>query len=125
MNKRECGNKYEAVAANTLTASGYTVLQRNYRCRIGEIDIIAQDRDVLVFVEVKYRLTDASGYPEESVSYTKQRKISATADYYCMKHGITDEINRRFDVIAIDSAGIRHYENAFMYVEAGRSRRGR
>ena len=102
MNKRKHGSKYEEIAAAHLERAGCTILERNFRCKIGEIDIVAMDGDSLVFVEVKYRNSSASGYPEEAVSLYKQQKISRTADYYCMKNRISDLSPKRFDVIAIE-----------------------
>lgn len=115
MNTRKCGGRYEEAAARMLAASGYDILERNFRCKFGEIDIIAKDRKTLVFVEVKFRKNRAGGYPEEAVSYAKQRKISLVAGYYCMMHGISDSVECRFDVVAIDGGGMRHHVNAFMY----------
>ena len=115
MNTRKCGSFYEQKAANFLAAKGYIILEKNFRCKFGEIDLIALDREALVFAEVKYRSGRTSGYPEEAVSFYKQRKISQTADYYCMKNKISERADRRFDVIAIDGGNIRHHVNAFMY----------
>ena len=115
MDTRKRGDKYEEAAARMLAASGYRILERNFRCKFGEVDIIAKDRNTLVFVEVKYRKNRTSGYPEEAVSYAKQKKISLTAGYYCMTRGISDSVECRFDVVAIDGSAIRHHVNAFMY----------
>lgn len=114
-NKRLIGAKYENLAVAKLTDEGYTILERNFSCKLGEIDIIALNKEALVFVEVKYRTNFSSGFPEEAVNYRKQRKISLCADYYCMIKGIYDNENIRFDVIAVDDGSIRHYKNAFMY----------
>ena len=114
-NKRLIGAKYENLAVAKLTDEGYTILERNFSCKLGEIDIIALNKEALVFVEVKYRTNVSNGFPEEAVNYRKQRKISLCADYYCMIKGIYDNENIRFDVIAVDDGSIRHYKNAFMY----------
>lgn len=115
MNKRSLGGEYEKAAADWLVKKGYTILERNYRSKTGEIDIIAAQGRTLVFVEVKYRSLEGSGFPEEAVDRRKQRRISLTADYYCMMHAVPDNTDCRFDVIAFDGGQIRHYENAFLY----------
>ena len=115
MNTRKCGSIYEEIAERYLKKRGYKITERNFSCKIGEIDLVVYDGDVLVFVEVKYRKSSSSGYPEEAVSHTKQRKLSRTADYYCIKNNISEKTDRRFDVVAIDGDVIRHHENAFMY----------
>ena len=103
-NNRETGSYYERMAGVYLTEKGYEILEYNYRCRLGEIDIIARDGDYLVFCEVKYR-ADA-----------KQRVISKSALYYMTVNGI-DEIPCRFDVVSIEDDRIILYQNAFDYVE--------
>ena len=115
MNTRKCGSRYEDIAERHLKRQGYKIAERNFSCKIGEIDLIAYDGSVLVFVEVKYRRSPGSGYPEEAVSYAKQKKLSRTADYYCIKNNISEKTDRRFDVVAIDGDEIRHHPNAFMY----------
>ena len=115
MNKRSLGNEYEKIAADFMSDNGCVILERNYHCKSGEIDIIAQDREDLIFAEVKYRKGKESGYPEEAVNISKQRRICKTADFYRIQHKIPENISCRFDVIAIDESGIRYYKNAFMY----------
>ncbi len=115
MNRRKRGAEYEDMVAKRLVDAGYIILERNFRCKIGEIDIIASKDGTLVFIEVKYRKNLASGYPEEAVSRTKQRRICLAADYYRIKKGVSDGVACRFDVVAIDGSGIRHYRNAFLY----------
>lgn len=78
MNKRQIGTLYEEKAARCLQAAGYEILERNYRCRAGEIDLIAKDHDFLVFVEVKYRENASMGTPLEAVGKQNSRR-SATA----------------------------------------------
>ncbi len=115
MNTRKCGSRYEEIAERYLKKQGYKIAERNFLCKVGEIDLIAYDGRTLVFVEVKYRRNPGSGYPEEAVSYAKQKKLSRTADYYCIKNHISERTDRRFDVVAIDGDDIRHHANAFMY----------
>ena len=113
MNKRTTGSKYEEVAADWLRKNGLVILAQNFRCRIGEIDLVAKDGETLVFVEVKYRKNSALGYPEEAVSFMKQRKIIKTAQFYLCRFGYSSDQPCRFDIIAIEGDSIRHIENAF------------
>lgn len=113
MNNRSVGRDKETLAAEYLEKSGYRILERNFYCRVGEIDIIARDGDTYVFVEVKYRKAAGFGMPEEAVSRIKQEKIYKTAMYYIYKHHKGNDVLCRFDVIAVEGDKIRHYKNAF------------
>lgn len=121
MNKRRIGTQYETQACAYLTQKRYVILERNYRCRQGEIDIIAKDLEaqMLVFCEVKYRHDNSHGDPLEAVDDRKQRQICRTALVYYTYHGYTQETPCRFDVIAIYGDGqITHIENAFAYTRS-------
>lgn len=112
MNKREVGNKGEAIAASFLENKGIIILERNYRNRFGEIDIIAREGNVLLFIEVKYRKDESFGYPLESVGYFKQQKIRKLARYYLNeKHYFMHSI--RFDCIGIMGEKIDWIKGAF------------
>lgn len=115
MNKREIGTEYEEKAVAFLENRGYFILERNFRNRIGEIDIIARHHEYLVFIEVKYRKNIRSGRPEEAVTSAKMRTICKVADYYRMRYGFGDDTPCRFDVVAIVGEEIRIFENAFAY----------
>lgn len=117
MNKRKLGSDYEAVAITYLEEAGVRIKQRNFNCRMGEIDIIGYDGDTLVFFEVKYRKSPSKGTPEEAVTKAKQRTISSVADFYHIRYKIPYDIPCRFDVIAIlgDAKSIKWYKNAFEY----------
>ena len=112
MNRRETGTQYEERAAEYLIAQNYQILERNYRIRSGEIDIIARDGTVLVFIEVKYRKNDESGNPLEAVDIRKQRKIIKVARYYLYQKKYGD-VPCRFDVIGICGSHIEHLKDAF------------
>ncbi len=117
MDKTAIGNRGEDAAAAYLERIGYCIEQRNWRCPIGEIDIIARDEEVLVLVEVKTRRTEKSGSAEEAVSLAKQRRLARLAAAYEASHA-RREAAIRFDVIAIrviadDRALLRHYRSAF------------
>ncbi|MBQ2800743.1 MAG: YraN family protein [Lachnospiraceae bacterium] len=112
-NKRSIGTAYEEKAVEYLTAKGYRIIKRNFRCRIGEIDIIAKQNDIVVFVEVKYRKTASFGYPEEAVSFSKQKIIRKVAEFFLVGEQLSLDTECRFDVIAILGEEINHIENAF------------
>ncbi|EAY31138.1 YraN family protein [Microscilla marina] len=110
------GKYGENLAAAFMQNKGYTLLERNYRYKRGEIDIIAQTGDVLVFVEVKLRSSDNFGLPEESVSENQQNLIIQTAEQYIEE--IDWESDIRFDIVAIElkshqSPQITYFEDAF------------
>lgn len=106
----------EDIACKYLQKVNYIILERNFRCRSGEIDIIALDKDYIVFIEVKYRKNNAYGYPREAVNYYKQRNISKVASYYLLIHNAFHK-NCRFDVVEIIGENIELIQNAFSPVE--------
>lgn len=114
-NHRLTGARYESFAAEYLAERGYTLLEKNYRIRMGEIDLILRAPDqTLVFCEVKYRSSDRCGSPVEAVDQKKQRIISRVASFYLASHGIGQEVRCRFDIIGITSGQqVTHLENAF------------
>lgn len=116
MNKRQVGSEKEAKIRKYLEDRGYRIYEMNYRCRQGEIDIIAQDGKYLVFVEVKYRRLTEHGFPEEAVDVRKQRRICKAARYYMYCHGMDEYTPVRFDVAGILSDEITYTENAFEWV---------
>ncbi len=80
------GKLGETFAAELLAAQGYRILEKNFRCGLGEIDLIAEKNDEIVFVEVKTRRSDRFGCPAESVTREKQRHMKRTAEYYLITH---------------------------------------
>ncbi len=116
INKREIGSKYEDVIVDYIKDKGYIVLEKNYRVKQGEIDIIAKDKGYLVFIEVKDRKDNKTGSPLEAITYSKQKTISKVALYYMYSHGIGENQPVRFDVACIEGEDIEYIENAFMYV---------
>jgi len=111
--RREFGNEGENLAATFLEQKGYQILERQYRCSFGEIDLICRLGDEVVFVEVKSRHTHEYGYPEESVTATKRRHLLSVSEEYLESHHLC-ESPWRVDVIAIefdqDPAKISHFE---------------
>jgi len=97
------GQQAECAACDYLLAQGLTLVEKNYRCRRGEIDLVMRHRDTLVFVEVRYRKNHDFGGASESITRKKQEKIQTTALHYLQK--LKPDINARFDVIAITGSG--------------------
>ena len=112
MNNKKKGDVGEQLAVFYLKTHFYKIIATNYRCRFGEIDIIAKKGEYLVFVEVKYRKNADMGYPYEAVTYYKQQHIKKTATWYLKENELHD-IACRFDVIDILGTKITHYKNAF------------
>ncbi|RLE08726.1 YraN family protein [Candidatus Aerophobetes bacterium] len=94
------GRRGEAIAVSFLKKQGYKIIERNYRSKLGEIDIIAREKDNIVFVEVKTRRSDDFGLPQEAVSYRKQRRLTKIALGYLAYHRLRG-MNCRFDVVGI------------------------
>jgi putative endonuclease len=113
------GRKGETIAAAFLKNTGYQIVGTNYRCPLGEIDIIARDQDELVFIEVKTRKSTALGYPEQAVDVTKQKKMSRLALWY-LEHNNMHDAKARFDVVAVTMSQsepeIRLIKNAFDFI---------
>ena len=115
LNTRKKGTYYEGAACEYLKKQGVVILEQNYRCRQGEIDIIARDGDCTVFVEVKYRKDNAFGDALAAVGHAKQRKICRCALVYCMHHPWITSI--RYDVIGITDTKVEWIKNAFEHTE--------
>jgi len=97
---QELGRTGERLAAEVLMGQGYRILERNFRCSYGEIDLVAEDGDDLVFIEVKTRRGTAYGRPEEAVTLRKQRKLLEIASYYLDLHTCSER-SWRIDVVAV------------------------
>jgi len=115
MNKREVGACHEESAALYLIKQDVKILERNFRNRFGEIDIVGLYKGTYLFVEVKYRKNGKVGEPIEAVTLSKQRTICKVSDYYRLCHGIGEEQACRFDVVAIKGEHLEWYQNAFSY----------
>ena len=116
MNKRKTGADKEKIAAKYLETQGMRIMERNFRNRQGEIDIIGYHGNYLVFVEVKYRRDGRMGNAAEAVDYRKQRQICKVADYYRYLHKLGINTSIRYDVIAIQGEDIRWIQNAFPHI---------
>ncbi|MBN1121528.1 MAG: YraN family protein [Anaerolineae bacterium] len=117
MTNIEDGQYGEALAAQALQSYGYAIINRNWRCPAGEVDIIARDGDVWVFVEVKLRRGRGAGSPEEAVSARKQQRLLQVAQAYLAELEL-DDVRWRVDVIAIELSDddlvwrLDHYRDA-------------
>ena len=110
--KKVLGKKGEKIVERYLKKQGCKILYRNYKTPFGEADIIATEKDEIVFVEVKTRTSDAYGAPKEAVGKEKQRRYYKIAQFYGKTIG--EEPNARFDVAEVDGNGnIEYYKNAF------------
>jgi putative endonuclease len=107
----EKGREAEQIALNFLVAKGYEIIAQNYRAGKGEIDLVAQDGNLIVFVEVKSRKNTAFGYPEMAVSPQKERLLQRTAEAFLTEKNLLNDI--RFDIISISGTEIEHFEDAF------------
>ena len=114
--RQSLGKKGEALAIQYLTERGYTILDRNFRFDRGEIDIVARDSGVIVFIEVKTRKTGSVGAPEEAVTARKRDQIWKVAEGYLYERQLSDA-ECRFDVIAVKqengSPKISHFKDVF------------
>ena len=118
-NKRQVGTEKENLAAEYLKKKGYFIIEKNYRVRQGEIDLIAWDKSVLCFVEVKSRTNTQMGLPREYVTAGKQARIRKTALFYLCDNGL--DCHDRFDEAEVYAAapgdvkslGIVYVEDAF------------
>lgn len=112
MNTLQNGQQGEQAACDYLQRLGYRILQRNFRKPCGEVDIIAKDKNTLVFIEVKKRASMAFGGPAAAVTLSKQRKIVLTAQYY-LKENASKFDSIRFDVVCLLPGKLEHIPNAF------------
>lgn len=98
--KKELGKAGEEMAVNYLFKKGYEILARNFRCRSGEIDIVARDGEYIVFIEVKTRTGLSFGTAIEAIDYRKQNRLQKIASFYLLRTGQTNA-NCRFDVVTL------------------------
>lgn len=114
--RAEVGRRGEALAAELLRTKGLTIVERNFRCRAGEIDLVAFDGPTLVFVEVRSRRGDCAGTPLESVDPRKQARVTRVARHFLAARGLLDR-DVRFDVVGIrfdrEPPAIEHLPAAF------------
>ena len=109
--KRKLGFSGERKAAAYLKRDGYKIVERNFRCPFGEVDIIAAKGDVLAFIEVKTRSGDSFGQPNEAVGADRQKRYKNCARFYFS--GKEMDCIVRFDIIEVTKEGVNHIENAY------------
>lgn len=115
LQRRYLGIKGENIAVNYLQRKGFRILERNFRCRLGEIDIVALHDGYLIFVEVRTKSNIKYGLPQESVTVTKMNKLRRLAQFYLTQRSFK-KLNVRFDVVAVNCARetkITHIKDAF------------
>jgi len=121
--KRELGQRGEAIICQYIESKGMRLIERNFHCRGGEIDIIARDGDTVAFIEVKTRTNTNYGTAAEAVTLTKMRRITAAANGFIEKNGLHDNYFR-FDVAEVyingerENVDINYIKNAFESVMA-------
>ena len=122
--KKLLGNQGERLAAKFLRKQGFKIIARQYKTRMGELDLIARDRDVIVFVEVKTRRSDSAGHPVEAITPAKQKKLTQLALAFLKLHDLLEH-SARFDVVTIywkdgeKTPTVEHFPNAFPAVGTG------
>lgn len=116
MNRRTTGTAYEKIAVDYLKKQGLRIKEINYRISLGEIDIIGEDEENIIFIEVKYRKTASYGQPWEAVCSNKQKKICRVARQYCYSKHIRKQV--RYDIVSICGTEILWFQNAFEHVGA-------
>lgn len=116
--KKAFGDWGEEIAVKYLEKKGFAIMHRNFRAERGEIDIIAREKDCIVFVEVKTGNSDKFGPPEERISISKRRQLYKIANAY-IQNNPTPDVDYRFDAVIVDGTPykheIRYYENAFYF----------
>lgn len=115
LSKTHVGFISEKQAANFLIKKGLKLIASNYRCSYGEIDLIMQDKTILVFVEVRLRHEKGFGDALESIDSRKQQKLLKSATHYLQKHRLIDKIDCRFDVVGFTNSTIEWIKDAFSY----------
>lgn len=116
--KARIGREGEQAAAEYLEEKGYRIRERNFRCQYGEIDLVAEQGEYIVFVEVKSRARETPYHPTLAMTEAKKRKVRQLGDYYCGEHpGLM--LQPRFDVVAVtfrsgkDGTRVEHFIDAF------------
>ena len=114
MNKREVGKQNEDKAKKYLEENGYEIVESNFSCKIGEIDLVGKNETYLCFIEVKYRDKSSLAKGLYAVDRAKQKRIYKVAQVYLMAHKLSQNTACRFDVVSIDGDEITLIKNAFV-----------
>ncbi|MDR2587437.1 MAG: YraN family protein [Coriobacteriales bacterium] len=115
--RKQLGAQGEEVVCTFLKDRGVNIIERNWRCQAGEADVIAREGEDLVFIEIKTRSSEASGFPEEAVTLKKRRRYEKIAMEYLFSHDLPSA-RVRFDVVALLLSGdgkafLRHHRDAY------------
>ena len=94
------GERGERQASRYLKKRGYKIVEKDFKCKFGQIDLIAKDHEALCFIEVKCRSTESFGQPQDAITYTKQNRIKKISEYYMLKKKLAN-VQVRYDVVAI------------------------
>lgn len=113
MTGKSKGTEAEAAICHFLLQQGLKLIEKNYRCAGGEIDLIMQEHDMVVFIEVRLRENNSFGHPIETVTWYKQRKLTKAALLYLQKKQWLNKKNCRFDVVGVNNNQIEWIKNAF------------
>lgn len=113
LNTRVVGGIYEEQCVDYLKKHDFQIVAQNYRCKIGEIDIIAVKNNILRFIEVKYRKNDSFGYPIEAVNKRKQNKMMKVASWFLSENKQYENMQCSFDIISITEHDIEYVFNCF------------
>ncbi len=113
LNTRVVGGNYEEQCVNYLKQHGFQIAAQNYKCKIGEIDIIAVKNNILRFIEVKYRKNEFFGFPIEAVNKRKQNKIMKSALWFLGENKEYENMQCSFDVISITENDVEYLFNCF------------
>lgn len=113
LNTRKIGGIHEEKCVQYLKNNAFQIVQQNYRCKIGEIDIIAIKENTLRFIEVKYRKNDLYGTPLEAINIRKQKKLIRTATWFLNENRQYENMQCSFDVIAVTDNNIKYIFNSF------------
>ncbi|MBP5772940.1 MAG: YraN family protein [Eubacterium sp.] len=112
MNTRVVGSLQEDIAISYLKENGFEILERNFKCKIGEIDVIAKKDNIIRFIEIKYRKSNVAGGVFHAISQKKLIKISKIANFYIMINGLTNSMFS-IDALLIENTEITYLENIF------------
>ena len=112
LNRRGRGSFYEDVCVEYLCENGFTIIKRNYRCKLGEIDIVAMKDNIIRFIEVKFRSSGSYGSALEAVDFRKQRRIMRAASWFLNEYGLND-VQCSFDVMTVENNETRYYFNCY------------
>lgn len=102
--QHQAANQTESLACSYLESQGLVKKEQNFRCKIGEIDLIMLDQSTLVFVEVRLRKHELFASASESINYKKQQKMVKTAQFYLQQNQLFDKVNCRFDAVTFDKS---------------------